>query len=323
MAKATKTTLVFGGVCALVLVLLWTYFGSAADQGSGDRGDPHSASSSNGPEVLDPRPSAMGTERTTGNGLVKAHAGADYVASVLAGIETIFAPADQDLYPVTQLASQLGWLQAMAESGDIKAARTLYHALKVCETVPRDEAELAQSIARIHHPESIHASLQAMQGIDLNRQEFYQTRLFQRCGALPNHVVAERSKWLEQVAESGDSRARLDYLLGGRPGPEIDWRGDKAQLHREFVERARGYLELELASGNPQALRGIGISYRRGIAHDPDPIMAYAYYHALTMTGEAPPAATAAMGNMVHQLSPNELAQAEEIGREIYSACCG
>lgn len=221
-------------------------------------------------------------------------------------------------YEVTNLAVQQESLLRAAQDGDLVAARTLHRALRTCPPfMPRNESELEQlrnqidlgarsNFRRTGEPaEQGHSRLNAYMNT---------------CGFLPSALQDQEYSLIAQLAEAGDSDARLEFpFLADR----IDGRAPNASAVREaHPQLALHYLETELASGNALALRAMARSYQEGVLHRRDPVMAYAYLYAATLAPGDHRVLLETLPARAASLSADQLASAQRLAQEIYQRCC-
>jgi hypothetical protein len=228
-------------------------------------------------------------------------------------------------YKVDNLAMEYRKFASSAGNGDLVAARTLYKSLQVCESAPKDEAALSDLSAKTKDPNSIFSQLPG--GTD--RYLSYQRSLLNHCGVLSNEQRDFLTKWTSQLAEAGDSDARIKFARIAQPKDfeKIDFQEKRSA----FIERAKRYLDDEIDSGDATALSAMAQAYMRPIINgnttpfEVDPAMAYQYYYAYGMTSEAAPYAqsiTNILARLESQLSAEQINEARDKGLEIYNSCC-
>lgn len=228
----------------------------------------------------------------------------------------MFDEVPGETYSIQNLSGQFNKLSDQAAKGDLVAARTLYRGLGFCRHAPRDDAALYK----------------LKQKFDANgdaRAYEFQQFLYQRCGILTDEQFEQRRQLVGQLAEAGDSEARLAYPMAGQPK---DFDSDSfTQERSEFKEKAKGYLNAELAQGNESALLSMALTYMPPIVQgqtvpfEVNPLMAYEYYYAygLSATGQGKQdSAVVVLARLESQLTPEEISNARANAQTILMQCC-
>ena len=251
--------------------------------------------------------------------------------------DTEFDEEPGRLYAVSNLAAQFAGLASMAEKGDLIAARTLLERLGICSNAQRNAIALQRKKEKIKNPDYIYKDLPG--GIEASLR--YQDTLYQHCGELTDEQQESHSHWAEQLADAGDTQARLQFAAIPQPN---EWdHVDAAERRQRFVEKAKGYLNAEIAAGNGLALAAMAQSYMRPIISgaivpfDIDPAMAYRYYYAYAQTSESrngtayiktPTSegvvdlASNTLIRLESQLTPDQIANERREANAILKACC-
>ena len=243
----------------------------------------------------------------------------------------------RQLYAVSNLAAQFEGLASMAENGDLIAARTLLERLGICSNAQRTPIALQKKKDKIKNAYYIYKDLPG--GIETALR--YEDTLYQYCGALTDEQRESHPRWAEQLADAGDTEARLQF--SAIPQPNAWDRVDAAERRQRFVEKAKGYLNAEIAAGNGRALAVMAQSYMRPIISgaivpfEIDPAMAYRYYYAYAQTSESrngtayiktPSSegvvdlASNTLIRLESQLTPEQIANERREANAILKACC-
>jgi hypothetical protein len=161
-------------------------------------------------------------------------------------------------YEVTNLAMQQEFLLRAAQNGDLVAARTLRRALRACPPyMPRDETELEQLRNQI----DLGSRSNFLRPGEPQQQGHSRLNAYMNsCGFLPAALQDQEYSLIAQLAQAGDSDARLEFPFSA---DRIDGRAPNASALREaHPQLALQYLDSELAAGNPLALRAMARSYQ-------------------------------------------------------------
>ena len=257
------------------------------------------------------------------------------------GRTNISDPAfDEDprqMYAVTNLAAEFAQLASAAESGDLIAARTLLNRLETCSRAPRTAAALQRKKEKIRSPDYTYKDQPGGIPAALRQQD----SLYQHCGELTEEQSESQSQWVEQLADAGDTAARLLFPFIAQPH-EFD-RVDVDQRQERFVEQAKAYLNAEIASGNGAALGTMAHAYMRPVISGSstpfqlDPAMAYRYSYAYAQTPEGQSAvayiksptyegmvdlASNTLIRLESQLTAEQIADERREANAILKACC-
>lgn len=126
------------------------------------------------------------------------------------------------------------------------------------------------------------------------------------------------SDWLEELAESGDHRARANYL--SMTGPfEWSWRLDPEKL-AEYRDRVDSYYHDATQSGDPDAFMLLSNIYTMGLLGEKDRVLGLAYRLAdLSNQGEP---TESARESAMWGLTEDEIVAAELLADELLEECC-
>jgi hypothetical protein len=231
-------------------------------------------------------------------------------------------------YRVRNLVAEYKELAALARDGDVNAARALLDTTVECQIAPRGILDLEKLQARLDDPGNTrYASMDAE-----SRQSIYDEHLelYRRCLNISQVALDSFPEWALIVAESGDREARVNYAMLGKPRDLAD--PDVQKKNVEFIERAKGYLNEEIARGNAEALMTMAVAYMPPVFsghYTPfviDPAEAYKYYYAFGQTedGRSVYADTVAgnLAKLEEKLSEDQIRFAREEGSKIYEMCC-
>jgi hypothetical protein len=206
-------------------------------------------------------------------------------------------------------------LQARAKAGDLDAMKALYRGLQTCRGQPISQVEIDERIALM-------AGQAGSDPARVQNSRAFMQRMADRCGRLGSDLETQQYVWLRAAAEKGEAQARLDYVALGKPSGPI--RAGYAQRELEYQKRAEQYLQEEIAAGNAQALLTAAHSYGPERLRAPNPTEEYAYLYAYTLAVEAAaPTYFESLRVMRERMSTDAIAQANALGEEIYTRCCG
>jgi hypothetical protein len=277
-------------------------------------------------DIDEPAPAASGSQGRT------AHTAAQQAATTPAVKRwDPFAGIPGETYAVGNLADDYARLTKLADGGDLLAARTLERTLVACSYAVRTQHELDALLAKIADP---NYRYDAHGGGEQRRQ--HEVALFEHCRGIDNAHIADRGKWIAQLAAAGDLAARLEFAQTGQPDP---MRTDYDELRADFLAKAHGYLDEEIAHGEIEALIQMGFGY---LPRDPsngspvfgaDAMTAYAYYYAYGLAGgdresfvvengKATDITTMTLANLESRLTSAQIEQARQRGAQIYAQCC-
>jgi len=226
-------------------------------------------------------------------------------------------------YSIRHLASDFFRLAALADAGDLGAAKALWRALERCSLGPRNQAELDSRVRamlsdRYTVPESVPGGRQAL--VESLKESFA------RCGELSIAQAESRKKWISQLAEAGDTDARLEFPFSAQPdGLDLS---DYAERRSAFVESAKEYLNAEINSGNSAALSAMAHSFMAPVlAGQTTPFVvdseqAYKFFFAHALSGSASPSTESILARLENSMSAEQIQHAREEGRRIFEACC-
>lgn len=238
-----------------------------------------------------------------------------------AGVESS-APFEER-YAIRQLLSDFPRLAALAQSGDLVAAKVLWRALERCSQGPRNQAELDAKLRTI-----LSDRYTVPEFVSGGRSEMAENvkRHFSRCGELLPDQINSKRKWVAQLAEAGDMEARIEFPFAAQPG-DIEL-SDFAERRNAFVEKAKEYLNAEIASGNASALSAMAHAYMPPIIAGQttpftvDDEQAYKYYFAYALSENAPAGVVTIIARLENSLTPQQIQHAREDGRRIFDECC-
>lgn len=239
-------------------------------------------------------------------------------SQLAADLERRFQAEPGRTYALNRLSDQQATLLAAARQGDVIATRTLSRGLAACPAyLPRDEAELGELRAQI---DSGARSLFRLPSEPAEHGHARLNTFLDACGFLPAGLHDQEYALVAQLAQAGDHEARIDFaFLAYR----IDGRApNAAELRAAHPEIARQYLESELAAGNPLALRAMARSHDEGVLHRRDPVMAYAYAYAASLTPGDHRVLLETLPGRASRLSAEQRASAERLARDILRSCC-
>lgn len=225
-------------------------------------------------------------------------------------------PITPNMNLIPRLLTQDEWRTTMnnAKQGDRLALEDLYEDLVKCKGVPRNEIEMQAAISRQLSDESEELSV---------RQKFaaFQQERYQRCQMIPPDVRTSFDDELFALrADLGGNAEKLDYLQRGMP--LNDGSLDYPDERRAYEERARGYLDGMISSGDPKGLEATASSYIRGLAHPRDLSRAYVYTYAYALTqGESTANITQRLVALERNLVPGTLAPLQEEAQRIATCC--
>lgn len=198
-------------------------------------------------------------------------------------------------------------LQPMAEAGDNEAAFYLFLKVEGCRyqlyRAGNDGSRPAPGSG-----DSVESQLAA--------------RTPAECHGLTADQYRDNVRWLEQAADAGIAMAQLTYA--GNAEAVI---GNSSQMlaHPEQViayrRKAMQYLHQAAVNGSVEALTSLGDAYNYGIVARRDPVRAYAYYYAKDLVSPSAYGRQRMQAYAAH-MGPEQLASANQQGRQIYEACC-
>lgn len=244
-----------------------------------------------------------------------------------------------------------GWVQRM-RAGDLDAARILWHALLVCSRFgsapysPESYAEMRQLID--DRSESAGPA-------ETMRDRARLSIAYGRCGNVSQEQRALAVEALLLLAESGDSRARLDFAWHGIPDTSRSSPATAAQKASDYHRKAVEFLQAEASLGNPDAFMALAYQHMPAGSDVPpnlfpaDSIQALAYSLAaaealrgrlaaqagsqgqesqavrIQLESAEASAAMISLGarGLFGPMSEADIAQAHVRAREILRECCG
>ncbi|MGB0133332.1 hypothetical protein [Dokdonella sp.] len=225
------------------------------------------------------------------------------------GVESYFLEDPGQSLRITNLSDQYSALAALAAQGDVVAARTLFRGLNICEQSPLDAKELSNFETKGNDPNSLFYS-----GTASGKQSLERARtLYPHCKGLTASQITAKRMWVAQLAEAGDSEARLKFQYYR---PEDFDQIDYAERFNAFQEQARSYLNAEVSAGNPDGLLAMAnghmpaVSENQHMAFQADPFTAYTYYYAYGMTPHPDFDVTNLLARLQDQLSPVQIQDA-------------
>ncbi|NCT67214.1 MAG: hypothetical protein GXC76_06140 [Rhodanobacteraceae bacterium] len=228
-------------------------------------------------------------------------------------------------YVVDNLSKDFNRFLAMSKAGDIQASRALLDALVKCKNA--DISQRSLTIAR----DRLEKETNTQERGALADQIRFHQNILSYCGE--GSGGTDRKSALrfvtKQLAESGDSDARLKYPMLGQP--ENDGSPDFDERRSEFISDAKKYLANEISAGNSAALNVMAQAYM------PPPVegmitpftvdsgKAYTYYYAFGLASpekNIPRHIESILAGLENKLSPEEI---EEHRREAarIASCCG
>jgi hypothetical protein len=222
---------------------------------------------------------------------------------------------------ITNLAVEFSALAARAGNGDIIAARTLFRGLTTCQGAPLSDRALKRFEDKVENPDYL------FYGTEEGRQNLERARSqYRHCNGLTRDQINSKPRWSAQLAEAGDSQARLEYMYLNAP-TDIDMKGYPERVEA-FRNRAMGYLNAEIESGNPQGLLAMANSHMPSVvqgqssAFAPDPAVAYANYYAYGLTSNPQIDVAGLLARLETELTPEQIQQARSSGTAIFEHCC-
>jgi hypothetical protein len=226
-------------------------------------------------------------------------------------------------YTMGNLGTDFDRFLAMSKAGDTRAAKALLEALTRCRNSSVSQRNLLNARHRLEKETDSRQRDALAQQI-----EFHQT-ILSWCGEAewsPGRRDALRLV-ARQLAESGDSEARLRYPSIGQP--EYDGAPDFDERRAEFVNDATRYLAEEISAGNSNALNAMAQAHMpppvEGMTtpFTVDPGKAYTYYYAFALTSpERNGSMESILAQLEGKLSPEEIQTYRREAARI-AACCG
>ncbi len=237
-------------------------------------------------------------------------------------------------YAVRSLDSDFARLKAMSDAGDLDAARALVASLKRCRDSGAPEIQLRR--ARRHlATASDPARKQELESVIAHEQ-----RIVDLCGGNAVDYTDQLPGIARRLAESGDSKARIEYLWDGQSSDYLAENFDEERAN--FRADAKRYLEAEIDAGNADALLAMAQGYMptvvsgRATPFDADPNTAYTYYYAYAMlhppepnvvqylpdgTQQVDSSLEAALTRFESRLTPEQIAAAREQAARLAQCC--
>jgi hypothetical protein len=217
---------------------------------------------------------------------------------------------------IEQFVLEIDLIRKRARGGDVDAMKALYRGLHHCIGIPKNQQELEQNMRAI-----------AADADDENRANSvasarrFQSRLQSLCSRTGPHPENEHYQWLLAAAETGDSQAKLDFIVYGAPDPQQKLNAaEQRAAHRRL---GKEYLEEEIAARNPQALWAASMSFDQNGIFPPDPQSEYMYLYAYSLsTAGGGDAVFARLQSLRNRMSDAMLASATQRGEELYRGCC-
>jgi hypothetical protein len=228
---------------------------------------------------------------------------------------------------IRDLGGEFDRLAKVATEGDIAVARALLEVTQECLRAPEDPSDLEKLRRGLNDPNSGAAKM----GLGEAQKERIledAKRSYERCRHATNAQMDRMPEWALLMAESGDAEAKVNYAMVGKPrdmtAPDVQ------KANEEFIERAKGYLNDEIARGNADALMMMGLGYNRATFRSSttplgsEPYQAYKYYYAfgLTESGRMTDIAAGNLAKLEDKLEPDQINAAREDGTAIYEMCC-
>lgn len=143
------------------------------------------------------------------------------------------------------------------------------------------------------------------------------------CEGVSDTMLKRTFELLKNAAELGNANAQIEYA-GGRT-PMAQFRQDEMLAHAEeileFKRDGLRYLNNAASTGNIGALMSLAWEYDEGDIVTKDSTRAYAYAHAVAITGLTP-ASTRALEHLGDKLTEGQLVAAQKMGNQIYLDCC-
>jgi hypothetical protein len=229
------------------------------------------------------------------------------------------------VYKIKNLASEFSKLASAADKGDLIASRTLYRTLQDCRVAPKNAKSLEDLRKNIQDKKSYYESLPG------GAEEYLlsQTAQYNRCGEPSADQSKSLARWAAQLADAGDSEARIEFAMIAQPMDFHD--ADYDEQRSKFVDKAKNYINEEIDSGNAGALLAMALGYMPPIVDgnstpfQVNPFLAYEYYYAYAMSSEASPysqSVTNILAKLEGQLSPQQVEEGRSAGASIFSHCC-
>jgi hypothetical protein len=212
-------------------------------------------------------------------------------------------------------------LAARARDGDIIAARTLFRGLTTCHGAPLSDRALKRFEEKVENPDY------RFYGTEQGRQNLERARSrYRHCNGLSRDQINSKPRWSAQLAEAGDSQARFEYMYLNAP-MDVDMKGYPERVEA-FRNRALGYLNAEIESGNPHGLLAMANSHLPSVVQgqpspfELDPAMAYANYYAYGLTSNPEIDVARILVRLETELTPEQIQEARISGTAIFEHCC-
>jgi hypothetical protein len=247
---------------------------------------------------------------------------AQEVAYVRAMVAKQFGAREGQRYQVNNLSLEFASLAKQAMEGDLLAARTLFEDLERCSHAARTRQRLDNKIA--YH----HRDLAQAKNSNAPRRVMSEASIagildeYRHCAQVTDEQLASRARWGKQLAEVGDTMARLQYQDYAKP--KDVWALDYNERYEQYKKQAWQYLEMELAVGNSAALAQMGTYYTGYAAGDRDSFKHYMYLYAFAQRPDLHPYhfAYKGMETASRYLTPEQIREAERQGLALYQQCC-
>jgi hypothetical protein len=143
------------------------------------------------------------------------------------------------------------------------------------------------------------------------------------CDGLAPELQQRAIELLKRAAEMGHVRAQLEYANGKYAIFNLDEMGLIARAEEvvAFKRDALQFLTSAANMGSANALQSLSYAYEDGYLAAKNPVLAYAYQHALLRT-VGNPYLSREVARLGEQLSPQQTTQAQTLGDQIFSQCC-
>lgn len=229
--------------------------------------------------------------------------------------------------PEPPYGPQLAALNTAAEAGDVIARYRLGLMLYQCRDVPADEAGLRRAIEEIHQTRS----RGGWDVADPAQEDQALRTAYGHCAGVPADSRLRYREQMRAAADAGLIEAQLNLMFHLPPGEYCQYLEDcspeQVQRMNTLREEARLEVGKALQGGSVEALRTVGGWFLNEEMGTPDPVEAYAHFHAYDQIQQAAGRErelTAMLDGLRGRLRPVDLERAEARARELLSnpRCC-
>ncbi|MGQ0530919.1 MAG: hypothetical protein ACT4PG_14165 [Panacagrimonas sp.] len=229
--------------------------------------------------------------------------------------------------PSPPYAKAYAGLRENAEQAPPAQQYQLGQLLYRCRDAAEDETALAQQLDRLHQT-------RRHQGWDVDdpaAEERNLRQVYADCAGIPASARQEYRDWMRRAADGGLVEAQLN-LMFHLPKAEYcqfiqDCTPAQARFMTQLREEARVQVGKALENGSVEALRTVGGWLLNEEMGTPNPVEAYAHFHAYDQIQQAAGRErelTLMLNGLRRQLRPVDLSQAESRSRELLANpnCC-